>query len=372
MKPAICTSRTVELVRYAFLLALFSLLLLGSLIPGYEGNRVAAATMPTDVDPSRQPVITEASVANGKAYEWHKISLGGLVYIDRHYTFSTLPAKYLGLFYLQTANDDKNIVGDHFITFQVNQDATVYVVYANASMDDRPSWLAEWTDTGGSIVTTDRDFGVLAKDFPAGTVSLGGNEGSSSMYTVLVKPQDSSSIIPQTPIDAFGIPMLYPTKPGTVPWSSLHWDDGNPRKLGSRSQDPYDPSEWSTERGSDPDDPTHWSRTPDGTTVLVDGKGNLVVDNEDHPRLHIENRSFLNTEITVYYKRINDENLFYGGLVVGIRSTDHADDECAHTYYARFANNGDALFLKELIDPVTFIGEIREDLFPGECLKTPG
>jgi hypothetical protein len=198
MKPAIRTSRMVELVRYAFLLALFSLLLLGSLVPGYEGSRVAAATMPTDVDPSRQPVITKASVANGKVYEWHKISLGGLVYIDRKYTFSILPAKYLGLYHLRTANDDKGMIGDHFITFQVNQDATVYVVYANASMDDRPSWLAEWTDTGDEIVTTDRDFGVLAKDFPAGTVSLGGNEGGSSMYTVLVKPQDSLSIARMT------------------------------------------------------------------------------------------------------------------------------------------------------------------------------
>jgi hypothetical protein len=351
MKPAIRTSRMVELVRYAFLLPLFSLLLLGSLIPGHEGNRVAAATMPTDIDPSRQPVITEASVANGKAYKWHKISLGGLVYIDREYVFSKLPAKYLGLFYLQTANDDKNMVGNDFITFQVNQDVTVYVAYANASTDDQPSWLAEWTDTGDEIVTTDRDFGVLAKDFPAGTVSLGGNEGGSSMYTVLVKLQDRSSVIHQPQVDEFGIPMLYPTKPGTVPWSSLHWDDGNLRKLGSSS--------------SDPDDPTRWSRTPHGSTVLVDGKGNLVVDNEDHPRLHIENRNFLNTEITVYYKRINDENLSYGGLVVGIRSTDHVDDECAHTYYARFANTGDALFLKEFIHPVTFMGEIREDLFPG-------
>jgi hypothetical protein len=197
MKRAIHTFKMVKPGRYAFPLVSFILLLFISLTIRYEATPVSLVTQTSDMESTRQSAVTEVSVDSGKAYEWHKVALGERVYIDRKFAFSILPAKYLGLFYLQSANDDKNMVGDHFITFQVNQDVTVYVVYPKVSMEDRPSWLAEWTDTGDSIATTDRSFGVLAKDFPAGTVSLGGNEGGASMYTVLVRPQDTSSVIHQ-------------------------------------------------------------------------------------------------------------------------------------------------------------------------------
>jgi hypothetical protein len=127
--------------------------------------------------------ITNTVVSTGKAYVWDQLEFPRSVYIDRSYAFSAIPARYDGLQYLMTANDDKAAADNPLITFDVNQDATVYVGYAGTSL---PAWLAGWTDTGDDLVTTDRTLHVYSKDFARGTVSLGNNGTAQSMYTVVV------------------------------------------------------------------------------------------------------------------------------------------------------------------------------------------
>jgi hypothetical protein len=95
-----------------------------------------------------QLIISNLTVASGKTYEvvQNGLSNGDLVYIDRTYTYSTMPSSLQGSTYIKTANADKTSSGASFITFDVNQDVTVYVAH-----DDRitikPSWMASFTDT---------------------------------------------------------------------------------------------------------------------------------------------------------------------------------------------------------------------------------
>jgi hypothetical protein len=142
--------------------------------------------------------ITSTAAASGKTYVWADLEVPRPVYIDRSYTYSTIPAKYDGLQYLQTANDDKAGTGSPFITFHVNQDVTVYVAYAGSTL---PSWLAGWTDTGDDLVTTDRTLHLYSKDFAKGTVSLGNNGGAPSMYTVVVGQSSGGPVVQVSAFD---------------------------------------------------------------------------------------------------------------------------------------------------------------------------
>ncbi|MCK4814400.1 hypothetical protein KA005_01410, partial [bacterium] len=130
---------------------------------------------------------------NQKGYtvEYDSLSVGQLIYTDRTYTFTSVPASYQGETYIQTANDDKGSTGTSFLTFDVNKDCTVYVAHDD-TITTKPSWLSTFTDTGENLVSSDssKTLSLYSKNFSTGTVTLGGNEGggSSSMYSVVVVP----------------------------------------------------------------------------------------------------------------------------------------------------------------------------------------
>ncbi|MFQ5963712.1 MAG: fibronectin type III domain-containing protein [Candidatus Scalinduaceae bacterium] len=156
-----------------------------------------------------QLIISNLTVVNGKIYEVVEDGLqnGALAYIDRSFTYSTVPASVQGTTYIKTANNDKSSTGTSFFTFDVNQDVTVLVAHDNR-ITPKPSWMSPFTDTGEDIVTTDTALSLFAKDFPAGAVVLGGNEGSgNSMYTVVILGQGSGSTPPDTtpPADPVGL-----------------------------------------------------------------------------------------------------------------------------------------------------------------------
>lgn len=152
-------------------------------------------------EPIHPLVISNLTVAGGKPYEvvYNGLEIGALVYIDRTYTYSSVPNWLKGSTYIKTANDDKDSTGASFMTFEVNQDVTVYVAH-----DDRiatePSWLVSFTDSGADLAISGTTFSIFAKDFMAGTITLGGNEGGggNSMYTVIVVGSDSNPPAPPT------------------------------------------------------------------------------------------------------------------------------------------------------------------------------
>jgi len=137
------------------------------------------------------PSEVEISNTQPANYQWGALAQGQIVYIDRDYTFTDIPDGFGGLPYLRTANDDKYSTSVNAISFDVNVDVTVYVVYA-AAISTPAAWLDSWVETGTQWTTTDRALNVYAKDFQAGTVVLGGNEQGYSMYSVAVVRQGGS------------------------------------------------------------------------------------------------------------------------------------------------------------------------------------
>ncbi len=134
-----------------------------------------------------------------EGYVWDTLAVGQRVYVDRNFTYSTVPGGYVGLSYLQTRNDDKFVAGDGFIAFSLADPAAVFVAY-DTRLSERPAWLnnASWADTGHVLVTTDTTLRLYRRDYPAGQVSLGGNQNGGSMYTVVVSALQSA-IIDETP-----------------------------------------------------------------------------------------------------------------------------------------------------------------------------
>jgi hypothetical protein len=139
------------------------------------------------------PLVSNLTVASGKAYQWFDLAAGELVYIDRAFTYQTpLPVYVAGAVTLRTANDDKLSTAGTFVTFQLSRAGIVYVAHDDR-ITTKPAWMSGFTDTGANVPTTDQALRVWAKDYAAGTVTLGGNvpsgwsNGGISMYTVVVR-----------------------------------------------------------------------------------------------------------------------------------------------------------------------------------------
>jgi hypothetical protein len=147
-------------------------------------------------------VISNLSAESGNTYEIADDGLvpGALMFVDRDYEFTGIPDDYSGLDYIRTADDDKDSTGNSFISFDVNQDVTVYVAY-DIRGTSLPNWLADWDDTGVIIETDDTDLKLYASDFSAGQVVLGGNlaegaSGADSNYIVIVESNTSNPVQP--------------------------------------------------------------------------------------------------------------------------------------------------------------------------------
>jgi hypothetical protein len=161
--------------------------------PTSDGCCPSGCDETNDID-CTQLIISNLWVFSGLPYEWDTLAVGKDVYIDRTITYTTIPSKYLNLQYMRTDNDDKQQTANPFLSFDVNQPVTVYVAHDDR-ITTKPSWMSSFTDTGDDIDSTDWPRSVFSQDFPTGTVTLGGNGGSSasSMYSVIVEGQGSPS-----------------------------------------------------------------------------------------------------------------------------------------------------------------------------------
>jgi hypothetical protein len=149
--------------------------------------------------PGEVLVVSGLAVSSGKAYEVVKGGLksGARVYIDRSYTFTSVPGSLLDAAYVRTANDDKEATQEKFLSFTVSQDVTVYVAY-DSRASDLPGWLSGWTDVGQILNNSDVALDLYSKDFVAGPISLGGNlasgaRGAASNYTLVIVGNGTSA-----------------------------------------------------------------------------------------------------------------------------------------------------------------------------------
>ena len=134
--------------------------------------------------------ITGLTVASGKSYEIaQSIADGDKQYIDREFTFASL-GDLAGTTCIRTANADKSLSGDQFLSFSANRRVTVYVAYDNR-VSAPPAWLSSWDNDGeraGISEAYPDGITVYSRRFDAGTVSLGANGATEyeSMYGVFV------------------------------------------------------------------------------------------------------------------------------------------------------------------------------------------
>jgi hypothetical protein len=150
-----------------------------------------------------QLVVSGVSAASGVTYQVaESLQVGDLAYVDRSFTYLQIPSELLGASYIQTANDDKLSQGDAFLSFDINQPASVYVLH-----DDRytvrPAWLDAFSDTGLEVQIND-NLSVFRREYPTGRVTLGGNVSPQNalgynMYTVLIMPTVTATDPPVPP-----------------------------------------------------------------------------------------------------------------------------------------------------------------------------
>ena len=174
---------------------------------------------PTPTPTPCQVELTNIVVESGKEYVAAMLSRGDTYYIDRSYHITSIPSGFTGLTWIKTANDDRMATSPSFLSFDVNVDALVYVAYDHRATS-LPNWLRSYDALVQGIGVTDGATPLMlyGKQYPAGTVTLGGNQaegaaGASSNYVVLVKC-------------AAGGPTPTPTPTATVsvtpvsPWSA--------------------------------------------------------------------------------------------------------------------------------------------------------
>ena len=134
-------------------------------------------------------------------YLVENLQVGKKVYTDRAYQFTApIPPRFQDQLYIQTMNQDKDLAGDDFLSFNVNQFVTVYV-----ALDERiatpASWLKGWSKLDERLTTDDSSPGrtIYAHNFEKGRITLGANfeagmRPGSSMYTVVIVPSNNAVV----------------------------------------------------------------------------------------------------------------------------------------------------------------------------------
>ena len=121
-------------------------------------------------------------------YEIGSLGAGEPVYVDRGYAYTGMPHELKGLPVVRTANGDKR--DDVDLRIQLAAPSTLYVGF-DVRGSTLPSWLLTWEAMPDALIrTTDTDFRIYRKRFPAGEASLGGTglgKGSYSMYVVAIE-----------------------------------------------------------------------------------------------------------------------------------------------------------------------------------------
>ena len=143
------------------------------------------------------PVVT-AQVASPHRYRKAFLRAFRPAYTDRPYPIMRLPLPLSGLPSIQTADLDYEARRESFLHFELDRPSKVYVAYL-ATAKQIPHWLRKFAPEsmhieidhpGGRMM-----FPVYSRDFPAGKVTLGGNQAPGCLgpafmnYLVAVKAE---------------------------------------------------------------------------------------------------------------------------------------------------------------------------------------
>ena len=157
-----------------------------------NGNK----TLTANFAPIPSGLITNIASTTGHLYSLSSLAVNATVYTDRTYQITSVPALLDNAPFIRTPNDDKTNKSTTALTFDLTQNAIVYVAY-DPRETALPAWLSGWQKLTSQIGFNDVDISYMmlfSKAFPAGKVSLGGNlaspaVGSRSNYFVIASPQ---------------------------------------------------------------------------------------------------------------------------------------------------------------------------------------
>jgi len=151
---------------------------------------------------SATSLVHISDVATHRHYKTGYAELGARTYVDRHYTIRQIPQGLAGGVLIRTANNDKWFNKEHLFTLTVDRDALVYVCIDQRAVKRLPSWLAGWTLTEESVLTSDwsaSPMAVYGMEVKAGEpITMGGNHfggytGAKSNYFAVVKFEKTGS-----------------------------------------------------------------------------------------------------------------------------------------------------------------------------------
>ena len=142
-------------------------------------------------------------VASGKKYSVGRAKVGEKPYVDRQYQLRQLPPALDGQVLVLTSMDDDYAAAPDQLQLQLPETAMVSLCLDKRS-SRAPSWLDGWTLAKESLEVDGVHYHIYQKTFPAGRVTLGGNDrtrtGASSNYVVIVSPRRDLPTIPPDPL----------------------------------------------------------------------------------------------------------------------------------------------------------------------------
>jgi hypothetical protein len=123
------------------------------------------------------------------AYKQNVLEIGNEYYTDLNYTIDYVPAELTegNVVWVMTADADRNSTSANALSFDIVDDATIYVAY-DSRATSRPNWLANtFTPAGESIGVTDPDVSALTlykyvAYRASGRVVLGGNKAAGAVF----------------------------------------------------------------------------------------------------------------------------------------------------------------------------------------------
>ncbi|MEO6327656.1 MAG: kelch repeat-containing protein [Ginsengibacter sp.] len=142
-------------------------------------------------------LVSNITTTTGRQYTLSVLTAGTAVYTDRTTQATTVPSSLNNTSFIKTPNDDKSNKSAVVFSFNISQNATIYIAYDPRGRN-LPAWLSGWQKlTGQQVGVNDTKINYMqlySKSYSAGKVSLGGNlqspaNGSLSNYFVIVQAQ---------------------------------------------------------------------------------------------------------------------------------------------------------------------------------------
>ena len=161
--------------------------------------KVEPLVMPTPPTKGAPTIRVTAPQRWPKAYKVTTFRKDSLIYGDRGWRITDIPAEVDGAQGIVTLAEDKSSQDEVLLVFELDREADVWVgIDGRAAQISKklPTWLASWEATNLKIYSKTAGnsyYHLYKRRFPAGTVSLGGNHcggdtGAGVNYTVLITP----------------------------------------------------------------------------------------------------------------------------------------------------------------------------------------